>query len=59
MMRSYDTQDFVSAIEDGVLLIQKFPGGKRAQESADRVLEIYLSLSIAQKKNSAMCAKVP
>lgn len=45
MMRAYDSQDYVSAIEDGVLLIQKFPGGKRASEASDRVLEIYLSLS--------------
>ncbi|NJM10490.1 MAG: hypothetical protein HC883_06500 [Bdellovibrionaceae bacterium] len=45
MIRSYDSQDFVSAIEDGVQLIQKFPGGKRASEASDRVLEIYLSLS--------------
>jgi soluble lytic murein transglycosylase len=45
MMRAYESQDYVSAIEDGVQLIQKFPGGKRAAEAADRVLEIYLSLS--------------
>ena len=45
MMRAYGTQDYVSAIEDGVQLIQKFPGGKRAAEASDRVLEIYLSLS--------------
>jgi len=45
MMRAYDSQDYVSAIEDGVQLLQKFPGGKRANEAADRVLEIYLSLS--------------
>jgi soluble lytic murein transglycosylase len=45
MMRAYDSQDYVSAIEDGVQLIQKFPGGKRAAEASDRVLEIYLSLS--------------
>ncbi len=45
MMRAFETQDYVSAIEDGVMLIQKFPGGKRASEASDRVLEIYLSLS--------------
>lgn len=45
MIRAYETQDYVSALEDGVQLIQKFPGGKRAGEASDRVLEIYLSLS--------------
>lgn len=45
MSRAYDSQDYVSAIEDGIQLIQKFPGGKRANEASDRVLDIYLSLS--------------
>ncbi len=45
MIRAYESQDYVSALEDGVQLIQKFPGGKRAGEASDRVLEIYLSLS--------------
>ncbi|MBX3023176.1 MAG: transglycosylase SLT domain-containing protein [Bdellovibrionales bacterium] len=45
MNRAFDSQDFLSAIEDGVKLIQKFPGSKRASEAGDRVLEIYLSLS--------------
>lgn len=45
MTRAYDSQDYVSAIEDGVQLIAKFPGSKRASEAADKVLEIYLSLS--------------
>lgn len=45
MNRAYDSQDYVSAIEDGVELIQKYPGSKRSIEASDRVLEIYLSLS--------------
>jgi soluble lytic murein transglycosylase len=45
MGRAYDSQDYVSAIEDGVELIQKFPGSKRAGEASDRILEIYLSIS--------------
>ena len=45
MIRAYDSQDYVSAIEDGIDLIQKFPGSRRASEAADRVLDIYLSVS--------------
>ncbi|NJL25554.1 MAG: tetratricopeptide repeat protein [Calothrix sp. SM1_5_4] len=45
MTRAYDSQDYVSAIEDGVLLIQKFPGSRRSAEAADRVLDIYLGLA--------------
>ncbi len=45
MIRSYESQDYVSTIEDGVELIQKFPGSKRSAEASDRILEIYLSLS--------------
>lgn len=45
MSRAFDSQDYVSAIEDGILLIQKFPGSKRAGQASDRILEIYLSLS--------------
>lgn len=45
MMRSYESQDYVSAIEDGVALIQKYPGSKRASDATDRVLDIYLSVS--------------
>lgn len=45
MNRSYDSQDYISAVEDGLELIQKFPGGKRAAEASDRVLDVYLSLA--------------
>ncbi|HMN67898.1 MAG TPA: transglycosylase SLT domain-containing protein, partial [Bdellovibrionales bacterium] len=45
MNRAFESQDYVSAIEDGVELIQKFPGSRRANESADRVLDIYLTVS--------------
>jgi soluble lytic murein transglycosylase len=45
MNRAYDSQDYVSAIEDGVELIQKFPGSRRATEASDRILDIYLSVS--------------
>jgi len=45
MNQAMDSQDYVSAIEDGVELIQKFPGSKRAIEAADRVLDIYVSVA--------------
>ena len=45
MNRAYDSQDYVSAIEDGIELIQKFPGSRRSSEATDRVLDIYLSVS--------------
>lgn len=44
MTAAFRSQDFVSAVEDGVSLLQKFPGSKRASEAADRILDIYLSL---------------
>lgn len=45
MDRAYNSQDFVSAIEDGLQLIIKFPGSKRTVETSDRVLDIYLTIS--------------
>ncbi|MGZ3723508.1 MAG: lytic transglycosylase domain-containing protein, partial [Bdellovibrionales bacterium] len=45
MTRSIESQDYVSATEDGVELIQKFPGSRRASEASDRILDIYLSVS--------------
>jgi len=44
MVRAFDSQDYLSCIEDGVQLLQKYPGSRRASEAADRILEIYLSL---------------
>jgi soluble lytic murein transglycosylase len=45
MNRSYESQDYVASIEDGIELIQKFPGSRRTADAADRILDIYLSLS--------------
>lgn len=45
MQRAYQTQDYVSAIEDGVELLQKFPGSARSDQASDVILDIYLSLS--------------
>lgn len=45
MNRAYDSQDYVSAIEDGIQLLQKYPGSRRSLEAADMVLDIYLSLA--------------
>jgi soluble lytic murein transglycosylase len=45
MTRSYESQDYISAIEDALDLIQKFPGGRHAIDASDRVLDIYLSLA--------------
>ncbi len=45
MRRAYDSQDYVSAIEDGIQLLQKFPGSRRSLEAADTILDIYLSLA--------------
>ncbi len=45
MVRAYESQDYVSAIEDGMELLRKFPGSQRSSEAADRILNIYLSLA--------------
>ena len=39
------SQDYISAIEDAMGLIVKFPGSTRAQEATDKALEIYLSIA--------------
>jgi soluble lytic murein transglycosylase len=38
-------QDYIPAVEDAMGLITKFPGGVRAAEATDKVLEIYLSIA--------------
>ncbi len=45
MNRAYDSQDYVSAIEDGIQLLQKFPGSRRSLGAADMILDIYLSIA--------------
>jgi soluble lytic murein transglycosylase len=45
MNNGISSQDYVSAIEDGMSLIAKFPGGVRAADATDKVLEIYLSIA--------------
>lgn len=45
LTHSIEAQDYVSAIEDGVELIEKFPGSRHASEAADKILDIYLSVS--------------
>lgn len=45
MKRAYDSKDYVSAVEDGIQLLQKFPGSKRSMQAADMVLDIYLSIA--------------
>ena len=35
--------DLAAAVEDGVELLQKFPGGRRARWSQDRILECYMT----------------
>ncbi len=45
MNRAYDSQDYVSAVEDGIQMLQKFPGSRRSMAAADMVLDIYLSLA--------------
>ena len=45
MNRAYDSQDYVSAVEDAIQLLQKFPGSRRSMEAADMVLDVYLTLA--------------
>lgn len=44
MKQSINQGDLLSAIEDGVKLVEKFPGSQTAKWASDRVLEVYLSL---------------
>lgn len=45
MNRAIDSQDYISAVEDGVTLIEKFSGSTQAQEASDKILDIYLSIA--------------
>lgn len=45
MNNSIASQDYISAIEDAIGLIVKFPGSVRAQDATDKALEIYLSIA--------------
>ncbi len=44
MREALKSGDVLAAVEDGVALIQKFPGGIRAEWASDRILEIYLGV---------------
>lgn len=50
MQQALKGGDFVSACEDGVKLLTKFPGGVRAKWAEDRIIESYLS--VASKNES-------
>ena len=45
MQRALAAQEYVPAVEDGIKLLQKFPGSKRTTEAAEKILDIYLSLA--------------
>ncbi len=44
MQRSLDAKDLVSAVEDGVRIIHKFPGSENAEWAEDQILSVYLGL---------------
>jgi soluble lytic murein transglycosylase len=59
MRDSVKTNDYVSAVEDGIRLIKEFPGGRRAQYASKQILSIYLSLAPkTDEKFSALKARV-
>lgn len=43
--------DLISAVEDGVKLIEKIPGSTSAKWAGDRILEVYLSLGAKAEGN--------
>lgn len=45
LTRAIDSQEYVSAVEDGLSLLEKFPGSVRSQDAAEKVLDIYLSIA--------------
>ena len=45
MSRAFGSQDYVSAVEDGISLVQKFSGSRHAAEATERILDIYVSLA--------------
>lgn len=44
MRQSLDSKDLVSAVEDGVRIINKFPGSENAEWAEDKILGVYLGL---------------
>jgi soluble lytic murein transglycosylase len=51
MHRTTQSGDLLSAVEDGVRLIGKYPGSSAAKWASDRILEIYLSLGAKSEGN--------
>lgn len=51
MAAALKTGDLISAVEDGMELIESFPGGQRARWAADRVYEVFSSISSKTDKN--------
>lgn len=45
MQKALAAKDFVSAVEDGVKLIVKFPGGAASSWAEDQILRIYLTVA--------------
>ena len=42
--QAQQSQELLSAVQDGVQLIQKFPGSSRAQDLTDKIQEIYSNI---------------
>jgi soluble lytic murein transglycosylase len=51
MAAALKTGDLISAVEDGMEIIETFPGGQRAKWAADRIYEVYVSISSKNEKN--------
>ncbi|MGE3974871.1 MAG: transglycosylase SLT domain-containing protein [Bdellovibrionales bacterium] len=45
MANALKTGDLISAVEDGVEIIETYPGGQRAKWAADRIYEVFASIS--------------
>lgn len=50
MQKALASKDYVAAVEDGIKLIVKFPGGAASDKAEDQILRIYLTVGGEKRK---------
>lgn len=45
MQKALKSKDYVAAVEDGIKLIVKYPGGSASDQAEDQILRIYLTVA--------------
>ena len=48
------SKDYIAAVEDGIEIINKFPGGKRSDTAAKQIRSVYLALAKSNQEKMAL-----